>query len=142
LVHVRVLAHFWSCLTVGWGGLPYVTEFRRGGGVHFDARLPAGGQNYRAFRLPWLGRPREQPRLVAHPVSGRRLLHASWNGATEVAAWRLETGSRRDELETALTKPKKGFETSLPVPRGSAFAAAVALGLHGNVLGRSKTIRL
>ena len=129
-------------VVVGWGGLPYITEFRRGGGVHFDARLPAGGQNYRAFRLPWVGRPRKPPRLVAHAVSGRRLLHASWNGATEVAAWRLETGSRRDELETALTKPKKGFETSLPVPRGSAFAAAVALGLHGNVLGRSKTIRL
>jgi hypothetical protein len=129
-------------VVVGWGGLPYVTEFRRGGGVHFDARLPAGGQNYRAFRLPWVGRPRKSPRLVAHAVSGRRLLHASWNGATEVAAWRLETGSRRDELETALTKPKKGFETSLPIPRGSAFAAAVALGLHGKVLGRSKTIRL
>ena len=129
-------------VVVGWGGLPYVTEFRPGGAVHFDARLPAGGQNYRAFRLPWLGRPRDPPRLVAHAVSGRPLLHASWNGATEVAAWRLETGSRRNNLETALTKPNKGFETSLPVPRGSAFAAAVALGLHGNVLGRSKTIRL
>ena len=129
-------------VVVGWGALPYVTEFRPGGGVHFDARLPAGGQNYRAFRLPWLGHPREKPRLVARTVSGRRRLFVSWNGATEVAAWRLETGSRRDTLATALTKPKKGFETSLPVPRGSAFAAAVALGLHEEVLGRSKTIGL
>jgi hypothetical protein len=129
-------------VVVGWGGLPYVTEFRRGGAVHFDARLPPGGQNYRAFRLPWLGRPHEPPRLVAHTTSGRRLLYASWNGATEVAAWRLEAGSRPDVLQAAATKQKKGFETSLPVPPRGAFAAAVALGSHGNVLGRSKAIRL
>jgi hypothetical protein len=66
----------------------------------------------------------------------------SWNGATEVAAWRLEAGSVRGELAAALTRPKKGFETSLPVPRSRAFAAAVALDSRGNVLGRSKTIRL
>ena len=42
-------------VVVGWGGLPYITEFRPGGGVHFDARLPGAGQNYRAFRLPWVG---------------------------------------------------------------------------------------
>jgi hypothetical protein len=129
-------------VVVGWGGLPYVTEFRRGGAVHFDARLPPGGQNYRAFRLPWLGRPHEPPRLVAHTASGRRLLYASWNGATEVAAWRLEAGSRRNVLQAALTKQKKGFETSLPVPPRGAFAAAVALGPNDNVLGRSKAIRL
>jgi hypothetical protein len=129
-------------VVVGWGGLPYVTEFRPGGAVRFDARLPRGGQNYRAFRLPWLGRPHEPPRLVAHTASGRRLLYASWNGATEIAAWRLEAGSRRGDLEAALTKPKKGFETSLPIPRSAAFAAAVALGSDGNVLGRSKAIRL
>jgi hypothetical protein len=129
-------------VVVGWGGLPYVTEFRAGGAVHFDARLPAGGQNYRAFRLPWVGRPRDLPRLVSRSVSGRPLAHASWNGATEVTAWRLETGLRRDRLVTALTKPKQGFETSLPLPRGSVFAAAFALGEGGQVLGRSKTIRL
>jgi hypothetical protein len=129
-------------VVVGWGALPYVTEFRPDGGVHFDARLPTGGQNYRAFRLPWLGHPRERPRLVTHTAAGRRLLYASWNGATEITAWRLEAGSRRDDLEPVLTKPKGGFETSLPVQRSRAFAAVVALGSRGNVLGRSKTIRL
>ena len=129
-------------LVVGWGGLPYVTEFRRDGGVHFDARLPAGGQNYRAFRLPWVGRPHQPPQLVAHTASGRRRLYVSWNGATEIAAWRLEVGSRRGELEPAQTKPKKGFETSFPAPRRGTFVAAVALGSRGKILGRSKTIRL
>ncbi|MGH3073110.1 MAG: arylsulfotransferase family protein [Gaiellaceae bacterium] len=129
-------------VVVGWGGLPYITEFRRGGGVHFDARLPAGGQNYRAFRLPWQGRPHRPPRLVAHTASGRRRLYVSWNGATEVAAWRLEAGPARNDLQTVLTRPKQSFETSLPVPRRDGFATVVALGPRGQILGRSNTIRL
>lgn len=129
-------------VVVGWGGLPYITEFRRGGGVHFEARLPAGGQNYRAFRLPWHGRPHRPPRLVAHAASGRRRLYVSWNGATEVAAWRLEAGRARNDLEAVLTRPKESFETSLPVPRRDGFVRAVALGTRGRVLGRSNTIRL
>jgi outer membrane protein assembly factor BamB len=129
-------------VVVGWGGLPYITEFRRGGGVHFDARLPAGGQNYRAYRLPWHGRPHRPPRLVAHTTSGRRRLYVSWNGATEVAAWRLEAGPARPAMQAVLTRPKQSFETSLPVPRSDGFATAVALGSGGQMLGRSNTIRL
>jgi hypothetical protein len=129
-------------VVVGWGGLPYITEFRPGGGVHFDARLPKGGMNYRAFRLPWEGRPARPPRLVAHTASGRRRLYVSWNGATEVAAWRLEAGPRRNDLKPLLTKPKTSFETALSAPRGDGFAVAVALGPRGQVLGRSNTIRL
>jgi hypothetical protein len=127
---------------VGWGGLPYITEFHRDGGVRFDARLPRGGMNYRAFRLPWLGRPHEPPRLVSRRLSGRRRLYVSWNGATDVVGWRLEAGPRPDELEAVLTRPKKGFETSLSVPPSGRFAAAVGLDSHGRDLGRSKTLRL
>jgi hypothetical protein len=129
-------------VVVGWGGLPYVTEFRPGGGVHFDARLPAGGQNYRAFRLPWHGRPHRPPRLVAHRASGRRLLYVSWNGATDVAAWRLEAGPARGNLDAVATRPRRSFETALPVPSRRGFAAAVALDAGGRPLGRSNTIRL
>ena len=129
-------------VVVGWGGLPYITEFHRDGGVRFDARLPRGGMNYRAFRLPWLGRPHEPPRLVLRRVSGRRRLYVSWNGATDVVGWRLEAGPRPDELEAVLTRPKKGFETSLPVPASGRFAAAVALDSRGRDLGRAKTLRL
>lgn len=129
-------------IVVGWGGLPYVTEFRRDGSLRFDARLPAGGQNYRAFRLPWVGRPHDAPRLVSHRAAGRRLLYASWNGATEAVAWRLDAGATRDALQPVLTKPKRGFETSLSVPKGGGFAAAVALDAQGGVLGRSQTLRL
>jgi hypothetical protein len=129
-------------VVVGWGAQPYISEFHRDGGVRFDARLPAGAMNYRAFRLPWRGRPFEPPRLVSHAASGRRRLYASWNGATDVVAWRLEAGPRPDDLKSLLTEPKRSFETSLPLPPHGDVAVAVALDSRGRVLGRSKALRL
>ncbi|MFD0327547.1 arylsulfotransferase family protein [Streptacidiphilus monticola] len=41
---------------VGWGSLPYVSEFDRHGALVFDARLPDGVTSYRAYRLPWHSR--------------------------------------------------------------------------------------
>jgi hypothetical protein len=129
-------------VVVGWGGLPFITEFHRGGGVRFDARLPQGGMNYRAFRFPWVGRPRRAPRLVRRAVSGRRQLHVSWNGATQVAAWRLETRSGVGGFAPVLTRAKQGFETSFPVPANGDVAVAVALAADGRILGRSNDVRL
>ena len=49
-------------VVVGWGNEPYVTEFGPGGAILFDAKLPRGGQNYRAFRFAWSGIRRRVPR--------------------------------------------------------------------------------
>jgi arylsulfotransferase ASST len=40
-------------LFVGWGALPYFSEFDRDGNVVLDARFPDGVNTYRAYRLPW-----------------------------------------------------------------------------------------
>jgi hypothetical protein len=40
-------------LFVGWGELPYVSEFSPSGRLLFNARFPAGVSTYRAYRLPW-----------------------------------------------------------------------------------------
>src|SRR5262249_39377578 len=68
-------------LVAGWGNEPYITEFDSDGAVVFDAKLPHGGQNYRAFRFGWTGEPTTRPTLV-HP-GGRhgRTVFVSWNGA-------------------------------------------------------------
>jgi hypothetical protein len=129
-------------VVVGWGGLPYITEFREGGGVHFDARLPRGGMNYRAFRLPWVGRPDRPPRLVAAGPRGRRRLYVSWNGATQVAEWRLEAAAPRQELRVVARKPSRSFETSFPIPRSDGTAVAVAVNARGRELGRTAPLRL
>ena len=38
---------------VGWGALPYLSEFSASGRLVFDARFPDGVNSYRAYRLPW-----------------------------------------------------------------------------------------
>ena len=128
-------------MLVGWGSTPYFTEFGPRGDVRFDAKLPNGGQTYRALRFPWAGRPTLPPAFVTRPSPSGRIGFASWNGATEVASWQLLTGAAAGALVAGLTKPRQGFETRLPIPRGTRYAAVAALDAAGNELGRSKTIR-
>jgi hypothetical protein len=146
----RVLAHALGSVQVlpsgnvlvGWGTAPFVTEYARDGRVLLDLRLPPGGQNYRALRLPWAGRPLAAPDLAARRTASRHLLYASWNGATEAAAWRLEAGVVAGALEPAGTVPRRGFETRLVAPAGARYAAVAALDRRGRPLRRSQVVRL
>jgi Arylsulfotransferase (ASST) len=40
-------------LFVGWGSLPYFSQFSANGTLIFNAEFPAGVNTYRAYRLPW-----------------------------------------------------------------------------------------
>jgi hypothetical protein len=40
-------------LFVGWGALPYFSEFDTAGSLIFNAELPTGVNTYRAYLLPW-----------------------------------------------------------------------------------------
>jgi hypothetical protein len=40
-------------LLVGWGNLPYYSEFSPSGRLVYNAELPAGVNTYRAYQLPW-----------------------------------------------------------------------------------------
>ena len=86
-------------VVAGWGSEPFVTEFAPSGAIRFEAVMPPGGQNYRAFRLPWTGDPAAPPRVAAGISKGKRGLFASWNGATEVAAWQLRHGASAGALQ-------------------------------------------
>jgi len=142
----RVLSHFLGNaqmlgngdVFVGWGGAQYVTEFTRSGAIAFDARLPHGGQSYRAFRFPWVGRPIDRPTTAARA----HVLHASWNGATEVASWQLLQGASASDLQSSPPVPRTGFETMLPLAPQTRRAAVVALDRSGAPLGTSATLDL
>ena len=141
----RVLSHFLGNaqllangnVFVGWGGAPYVTEFARDGAIAFDARLPHGGQSYRAFRSPWVGHPTDRPSLGAR--SDR--VFASWNGATEVASWQLLEGASASDLRRTQIVPRAGFETPLTLAAGTRSAAVIALDRAGAAVGTSGTLR-
>jgi hypothetical protein len=127
---------------VCWGSTGYFTEYGPDRSVRLDAHLPEGGQNYRVFRFPWVGRPADSPRLVAHTASGTPRLYASWNGATEVAYWQLRGGPAAARLGSGRVFPRRGFETELPVPSAARFVAVAALDHHRKLLGTSNTVRL
>ena len=137
----RVLSHFLGStqllangnVFVGWGGSPYVTEFDHAGGIVFDARLPHAGESYRAFRLPWSGRPTTRPAAV---VRGHTI-RASWNGATAVASWHLRENGRPSR-----TMKRTGFETALPLAAKTTTADVVALDSSGAALGTSNIVRV
>lgn len=40
-------------LVVGWGALPYFSEYGRSGQLLFNAEFPSGVNTYRAFAYPW-----------------------------------------------------------------------------------------
>lgn len=102
---------------VGYGTAPRFTEFSGSGEVLFDAALPPLGENYRALRFPWVGRPSEQPRLAVRPTAGSPELYVSWNGATEVVSWQLQTGQTPDTLRRAQALPRTDSKRPCPRPQ-------------------------
>lgn len=134
---------------VGWGSQAVMTEFDASGSILFDATLPAGVQSYRDRRYPWTGRPADPPALAVDPVrsaSGtqqRVTAYASWNGATEVAAWALEAGGDAGPMTRLATQPRTGFETVLTgvtTLERVGRVQAVALDALGSELGRSAVV--
>lgn len=127
---------------IGWGSEPFLTEFDPDGRVVLDVHLPPGGQNYRALKFAWRGRPALRPAVAYRYEKGEGHLYVSWNGATDVAAWRLESGPRQSALRADAAVKRTGFETMLRVPPGQRFGRAVALDEAGHALGRSWTVRV
>jgi hypothetical protein len=128
-------------LFVGWGAVPYYTEFDAQGGVLLDARFGKlrgritgpnqDADSYRVYRFVWHGHPTDTPAVA---VRGNKVF-VSWNGATEVAKWRLVADGHPGQ-----TIAKTAFETALPLPAAAKEVAVVALDSKGATLGRSKTI--
>ena len=124
---------------VGWGARPYVSEFGPDGHVRFEVQLAA--QSYRAFRFSWSGTPASQPSLAVRPAAGGALTaYASWNGATDVAAWALSVGQAANKLRRVAVTPSTGFETSIPLQTNSPWIAVTALDASGRTLASSPPV--
>lgn len=125
---------------LGWGSQPYFTEFSPSGSVVFDAHMPPGDQSYRGYRFPWTGTPAGGPSLgVSRSGRGLRAC-ASWNGATQVASWRVLAGRSISALAPVATAPRSGFETCIAAASSGPYAQVQALGSSGQVLGSSSAL--
>jgi hypothetical protein len=125
---------------LGWGQEPYFSEVGPDGAQRFDAHFPVHEQSYRSFRLAWSGTPSRPPAFVFRPAGANAgTVYASWNGATQVAAWRLLAGSSAKSLKPLLSTPRTGFETAIALPGGTIgpYLAVQGLDASGGVLGTS-----
>jgi hypothetical protein len=129
---------------VGYGGVPAISEFAPDGSLLLDAHQPYDMSFYRAFRFAWSAQPLSPPALLAslNNTAEETIVHASWNGATEVSAWRVLAGKRAGSLAAQARIPADGFESSTTLPKKYAYVAVQALDRAGRVLGTSKTERV
>jgi hypothetical protein len=127
---------------IGWGVEPYFDEYSAAGKLLFGASVAAPSQSYRAFRETWSAQPASSPALaVVQTGVGSQVAYASWNGATDVARWRMLAGRSRQRLAPVASAPRSGFQTTVPVPGSQPWLELQALGSGGNVLGSSAAIR-
>jgi hypothetical protein len=123
---------------VGWGSEPVFSEFTARGRQIFNGSFALGVVSYRAFRHPWTAHPQTRPALAVSRKHGHTTIYASWNGATQVTAWRVLGGPAAHRLRPlGPSAPRNGFETQVRLKRWVRFLAVQALDKRGRVLGTS-----
>jgi hypothetical protein len=99
--------------------------------------------SYRAFRFPWQGFPDTQPALASKVEGNEITLGSSWNGATEVAVYRVLGGNSPQALNLIEEQAKTDFETQshlVDLPQGECYFQVAALDQSGQELARSSVI--
>jgi hypothetical protein len=129
---------------VDYGGVPEISEFAPDGELLYDAHLPFDMSSYRGFRFVWSGHPRQPPAVLAdlNNTGEETIVHMSWNGASEVSAWRVLAGARPGALSPRTTLAATSFEGLTILPRKYAYTAVQALGTRGQVLAGSRPARV
>jgi hypothetical protein len=127
---------------LGYGRLANFTEFDPTGRVLFDATLGEGVQDFSVEQAAWRGRPRTAASLSATLLGpGNVMLQVSWNGATEVARWRVLAGRSPRGLSPVAAVPKTGFETAITTRAPGGYLAVQALDRSGAIIGSSAVLR-
>lgn len=122
---------------MGWGDSSYFTEYGPTGKVLFDGRFAAPTVSYRAFKQSWTGTPSGAPTVVLARSGTTATAYVSWNGATEIAQWRVLGGASPQSLVPIGIASKQGFETAITIPAAPASISVQALSASGAALGTS-----
>jgi hypothetical protein len=111
--------------------------------VLFDAHTPFDMSFYRAFRYPWHARPASPPAVFSseNDTGEETIVHASWNGATDVASWRVLGGASATALSARATIPDSGFESEAILANKNAYVSVQALDAAGHVIGSSPPVK-
>ena len=136
---------------LGWGA-PYtkggytylsIVETAPDNRTLFELTFDQPYVSYRAFRFPWRGFPDTQPALASKTEGSMVTLGYSWNGATEVTAYRVYGGNSSQSLHLIEQRQKTNYETQshlMYLPEGECYFQVAAMDKSGNELARSKII--
>jgi hypothetical protein len=92
---------------------------------------------------PWSAQPKTAPAVAVQAAAGGGLtVEASWNGATNIASWKVLAGSAASTLTTVATTAKHGFETTITIHTAAPMIAVAALDASGSTLATSAAIKL
>jgi hypothetical protein len=124
---------------VNWGFEGRVSEFSPRGELLYDADISGDASSYRTYRYEWEGEPVTKPDVTVDTAADD--VHAIWNGATDVAEWRVLGGDSEEQLRPVARVTWKGLETSVPmsepVLEGLEYVQVEALDDRGQVIGVS-----
>jgi Arylsulfotransferase (ASST) len=126
---------------VGWGQQPYFSEYNPRGQLVFDGRFVDSNSSYRAYRLAWTGKPAAPPAVTITSDGTTANVYVSWNGATQVASWRVLAGTAANALQAVVTTTKQGFESQIAIA-AQPYVAVQALDGAGRVLATSSVVHV
>ena len=127
---------------IGWGQQPFFSEFTKTGKLLLSVRFPDPDGSYRAYRYNWTGHPTGRPSAAARPSGRRTRVYTSWNGATQVAGYRIFAGASSRNLKVIAKRvTKRGFETAKTIKSAGPIVKVQALDANGRVLGTSRAVR-
>jgi len=133
---------------IGHGYDPVLREFDEEGNDIWTLQFGIlGSQNsYRAFKSPWVGQPKTKPKAKACVAHGGAKVYVSWNGATEVAAWKVYAGEKEGRMRVVKTVQKAGFETMVRVGGEVKYVKIEAVmkghGRHAKAGAMSEVVQL
>lgn len=142
-------------IILGWGNWAFWSESKADTAetVWYGKIADTGTMNYRAMKFNWTGKPITKPALWTYSKTGASgdwtngneeregglSWFISWNGATEVATWRLFGSAESHEGPWIKIDeiPKRGFETIHRVPSFYQFTYVEGVDGNGEFLGKS-----
>lgn len=129
---------------VGWGSVPYFSQFDPDGTMVLDGRFPTGVESYRTFTYDWVGKPRlDELAFVVRrgATAGSFDGYVSWNGATQVDRWLVTAGTSTSTLTSRALVARHGFETGIHFTASGATEMQVtAVDFSGEMIGSSPVV--
>ncbi|KAH0400170.1 hypothetical protein KCU89_g5461, partial [Aureobasidium melanogenum] len=130
---------------IGWATRGLISELTQDGSPVMQAEFQDGKMStYRSYKFNFTGRPRLPPvtKSIVYgsiPETANTFHYLSWNGATDVHSWNLYGASRNssDNFSLLANVSKTDFETIYMTKGYIAFVYAEAVGIDGQIMGRS-----